>query len=151
MKPWQSWLVVFASSLASGCLDPKGAYLSTMDTVPPRVVSSTPITLGGVTGTIPTDSEYRVTFSEAMEPRSLRGGIQLFQANAPIELEFGLPPSEPGNPEVDRGDVEYTVTYKAKVALEPATRHTLVYSTILTDTEGLPLETETRITFVTDP
>jgi hypothetical protein len=142
----------FAAVLGSGCLEPAGSYLSRMDTSPPRVVSSTPVELTGIPGAVGKDAQFNVTFSEDMEPRSLRGGIQLFRGNAPIELVFTLPPAEPGADDVDRGDVPYTVTFVPELGpLEGAARHTLVYSTILTDSQGNALETEARLTFTTAP
>src|SRR4051794_5384839 len=98
-------LVLVVSALATGCLDPAGAYLSKMDERPPSVVSSTPVELTGVATAIPKDAQFSVTFSEEMERRSLKGGIQLFRGNVPVDLTFTLPPAEPGLPGVDRGDV----------------------------------------------
>jgi hypothetical protein len=145
-------LTVLSSMLVSACLDPKGASLSRMDERPPTVKESSPVPLTGAAAAVPSNATFSVTFSEEMEPRSLRGGVQLYKGNVPVTLRFTLPTPEPGTPGVDRGDIPYALQFiPDPPGLDPNTRHTLLFSTILTDLEGNPLEQEVRLTFQTAP
>jgi hypothetical protein len=144
------WLL--AGMCVLGCLEPRAPYLTRMDTQPPTVTQSAPVPLTGATGPVPRNEPFTVTFSEKMDSRSLIGGIQLFRVNAPVELVYTLPLPGPTEDDIDVGDVPYVVGFTPALGqLDANLRHTLVYSTILTDTEGNPLQQEIRLTFTTAP
>jgi hypothetical protein len=136
----------------TGCLEPHGAYLAKMDELPPTVVSSSPVPLTGAAPAVALAERFLVTFSELMEPRSLRGGIQLFQGTSQVALTLTLPTPDPLEDGIDRGDQPYEVGFApTSGVLQANRRHTVVYSTVITDTEGNALANEVRISFMTQP
>ncbi|MFY1826421.1 Ig-like domain-containing protein [Myxococcus fulvus] len=140
---------VLALSSLSGCLEPGEAIYLPRDTVPPRVVSTAP----GGGETLPRGGSLRVTFSEAMDLRSLRPGFAVFSGRDELPLVLTAPPVPELDEDVERGDVPYTVeaAFAEGVVLTPNTQYTLVLRTVLTDYEGNPLSSEIRIVFRSAP
>ncbi|MFL5358760.1 Ig-like domain-containing protein [Archangium sp.] len=130
----------------AACLEPGEPFLATRDTDPPDVVSTEP----SAGGTLPVGGSLEVLFSEAMDERTLRPGIAVFEGRVEVPLRLTVPADR--DEDVERGDVPYTVTVSAEAgAFEPGTAYTLVLRTSLTDSEGNPLAQEVRVPFRTAP
>ena len=140
-------------SLASiGCLDPNHGVLAYKDTAAPSVVSTIPPAMGTISRT----TAISITFSEAMDTRSLGAGIQVSKAGAPVPLVLGVPPPDQLPQTSENVDVPYTVsatpvsgTFEPSVGT--AFDYTLVLSTLLTDEAGNALAAEVRIRFSVTP
>lgn len=130
----------------AACLEPGDPFLAARDTDPPDVVSTEP----SAGGTVPVDGSLEVLFSEAMDARTLRPGIAVFEGRVEVPLRLTVPPGL--EEDVERGDVPYPVAVSAEAgAFEPGTAYTLVLRTSLTDSEGNPLTQEVRVPFRTAP
>jgi hypothetical protein len=130
----------------AACLEPGEPFLAARDTDPPDVVSTEP----SAGGTLPVGGSLEVLFSEAMDERTLRPGIAVFEGRVEVPLRLTVPADRDEN--VERGDVPYTVTVSAEAgAFEPGTAYTLVLRSSLTDSEGNPLTQEVRVPFRTAP
>lgn len=130
----------------AACLEPGDPFLAARDTDPPDVVSTEP----SAGGTLPVGGSLEVLFSEAMDARTLRPGIAVFQGRVEVPLRLTVPADR--DEDVERGDVPYPVTVSPEAgAFEPGTAYTLVLRTSLTDSEGNPLTQEVRVPFRTAP
>jgi hypothetical protein len=129
------------------CLEPGDAIYSLRDTDPPEVLSTTPV----AGGTVAPGGTLRITFSETMDPRTLRPGIAVFTGRDEVALTVAAPAVSDVDADVERGDRPYTVeaTAAAGSPLQPATAYTLVLRDSLTDLEGNPLTGEVRVAFRT--
>jgi len=140
--------VLVVSALA-GCLEAGDAIYPARDLDPPDVVSTVP----GPNGILPAGGTLRITFSEAMDVRTLRPGIAVFSGRDELPLTITAPPVPETDEAVERGDVPYTVDVVPAegTVLSPGSQYTLVLRDALTDTEGNPLATEVRVLFSTAP
>ncbi|MCP3103439.1 Ig-like domain-containing protein [Myxococcus sp. K15C18031901] len=134
-------------STFSGCLEPGDALYPARDTDPPDVVSTDP----GANGTLSVTGTLRITFSEAMDVRTLRAGIAVFSGRDEVPLTITAPPVPEVDEHVERGDVPYTVEAVPAEgsAFLPNSQYTLVLRDALTDYEGNPLAAEVRVVFRT--
>lgn len=127
-----------AGALASAaCLDPGDPVLAPLDTSSPRLVSTDPPE-GGIIDRV---QGIAVTFSERMDPRSLRPGLSLLQGPDRIAATV-LRPADPADLPlaVQQTDEPYTVRVRGEQPLLPNTGYTLVFDPVLTDSEGNPLQ-----------
>lgn len=131
-----TWLVAACALLSTACLDPGRAPLETKDSVPPTLVSTDP----PAGSTLDTTATIQVTFSEHMDPRSLRPGLFLMAGDTPVATSLEIPPEPVDTPDaVQQTDVAYTVRVSGTQPLHPNTSYTLVFDPVLTDTEGNPI------------
>lgn len=131
----------------SGCLEPGGPALLTRDDNPPRVVR----TLPGRNELVSKRPDLQVIFSEAMDPRSVAAGlILLAPGGGQVPVNIVLPRETPA-PEPVEPEVPYTVHVYPSVPLVGDVRHTLVMTTLLSDTAGNALPAEVRVDFFTEP
>ncbi|WP_223753780.1 Ig-like domain-containing protein [Myxococcus sp. RHSTA-1-4] len=102
-------------------------------------------------GTVAPDGTLRITFSETMDPSTLRPGIAVFAGRDEVALTLTAPAVPELEEDVERGDVPYTVEATAAEgsALQPGTSYTLVLRDSLLDLEGNPLTAEVRVAFRT--
>ena len=132
----------------AGCLDPGAPFLAPRDTDPPDVISTEP-SVGGV---VATDGALQVLFSEAMDVRTLRPGMAVFEGRAEVPLTLKVPPEPTGEAAEEHGDVPYTVSVSPESGTWKAgSAYTLVLRTSLTDVEGNALGQEVRVPFRTPP
>ena len=143
------WLLLAGLLLGpSACLEPGEALLAARDLNPPTFVSSEP----SAGGTVTLAGTLQVLFSEAMDVRTLRPGIAVFEGRAEVPLTLTVPPDPTGEAAEPSGDVPYTVTVSAESGTWKAgTAYTLVLRTSLTDTAGNALKGEVRVPFRTNP
>lgn len=142
------WLFVGLLLGNAACLDPGEPFLATRDTDPPDVVSTEP----SAGGTLSATGSLQILFSEAMDVRTLRPGIAVFEGRTELPLTLTVPPDPTGEAAEPQGDVPYTVTVSAEGgAWTAGTAYTLVLRTSLTDTAGNALQQEVRVPFRTNP
>ena len=131
-----------------GCLDASHGVLAYKDTATPTIISTIPTAMATITRTTP----ISITFSEAMDTRTLGAGIQVSKAGTAVPVVLGIPPPDQLPPTAQDVDVPYTVSAKpVSGAFEPsvgsAFDYTLLLSTLLTDEAGNALAVEVRIRF----
>jgi hypothetical protein len=144
---WLTWVLL---PLAGGCLSPDtAAYLPVRDDSPPSLKASMPTPSQVIERT----SVLQVTFTEAMEPRSLRPGIGVFKGQEEVALLISPPKLREGETEVERGDVPFTVVIGPAVGTtwDANASYVLYLRKLLTDVEGNPLDAEHVIPFTTLP
>lgn len=136
-------LVLGVALLQAACLQPGAPYLSELDSTPPQVLSTRPALRpdGGVS-TLASSAVIEVTFSEAMDPRSVRPGINVTQDARCEGLEEPLlitvPPPSPTTPE----DLDEPYTVRAvpmKGEFKAGATYGLALRTLLADAQGNPL------------
>jgi hypothetical protein len=150
-------VVVAAVSGGAGCLEPgERAYYPERDTTPPRILATYPV----AGGTIGPESALLVTFSEALDTRSLVPGITIydqFQVQYPLLVGYPVRTEPPaldgptGYLDPDAGVINgWEVTLRPRNPL-PGSRSdlTLLVRTLISDEEGNPLPEELRVTFST--
>ncbi|QSQ15157.1 Ig-like domain-containing protein [Myxococcus landrumensis] len=140
-------LAALAVTCLSACLEPGDPIYPERDSVRPRVVSTEP----GSGEVLAAGAPMRITFSEAMDVRSLRPGIAVFTGRDEVPLTLTAPEVPELDANVERGDVPYIVEAVASEGspLLPDTQYTLVLRDVLTDFEGNPLGSEVRVVFRT--
>ncbi len=149
---------------AVGCLEPNAPSLAAKDEEPPVVTATVPSFDGGVAQTIGRDTELSITFSEPMDPRSIRPGVNVIRGRDSVALVVAADRiySDAGEQVVQNG--EYNVTAKPEIlpladgGVDPNggrwaanAQYTLILRTLLTDTEGNALAEEIRVPFRTGP
>src|SRR5262249_48177429 len=100
--------------------------------------------------TVPATQEISVTFSEAMDERTLGAGIQVLRSSAPVPLILGLPPYNPVLQTENPVDLPYTVTAKPlagsfQASIGSALACPRSRSLVLTDIAGNPIAEEVQI------
>lgn len=151
LRGWRPATVAAAALSAltglTACLEPGDPVYPRRDTDPPQVVSTAP----AAGGTVAPGGTLRITFSETMDPRTLRPGIAVFAGREEVALTLTAPAVPDVEVDVERGDVPYTVEATAAEGspLQPGTGYTLVLRDSLTDLEGNPLDSEVRVAFRT--
>lgn len=133
---------------AAGCLSPGSSPLSPLDQTPPLLVRLKPdlTSDGGTPLTLPVATTIEVTFSEELDPGSLRPGISVFWHAAQgdpyqeVQLNLVAPPAVKNTADLDR---EYTVSVSAAGArgFEVGTCY-LLLKNLLIDRQGNPIALE---------
>jgi len=131
-----------------GCLDASHGVLAYKDTTTPTIISTIPTAMATITRTTP----ISITFSEAMDERTLGAGIQLSKAGTPVPLVLGVPPPEELPPTSQNVDLPYTVSANPvagsfEQSIGSALDYLLVLSTLLTDRAGNALAAPVQIRF----
>lgn len=131
----------------SGCLVAGDSPLGPRDKAPPTIRETVPPDLGQ----IPRSQPIRIIFSEPMDPRSVRPGINLFLGRDQVPLNLEIPP-----PGLDPDPVAIAQPWEVTGSptgglLASDSTYTLFLRTVLTDTAGNALEHEEKITFFTLP
>ena len=147
MKNWRLSLLILALTWV-GCLDPSHGVLAYKDTQAPTVLSTIP----APNATIARTATISITFSEAMDERTLGAGIQLSKAGTPVPLVLGVPPPEELPPTSQNVDLPYTVSANPvagsfEQSIGSALDYLLVLSTLLTDRAGNALAAPVQIRF----
>lgn len=133
--------VACGASLLFACLAVDRPVLATKDLDPPEFLEADP----AAGSTIGREDPIFLTFSERMDPRSLRPGIWLLEeGRTPVPVVVELPEEAIEVPDaVEQTDVPYTIRVRPEQPLEPSTDYTLVLGgpsvggdSVLTDTEG---------------
>lgn len=120
-------------AFVSACLDPGSPYLATRDTDPPELVETVPM----AGGTIEPTGFIELTFSEAMDPRSLRPGLFIVRGNERIATTVLMPEPRQDVPLGSQQiDIPFPVRVQGQEPLEPNTSYALVFDDVLTDTAG---------------
>jgi len=152
-RPFPGWvaLALVAGSVpgTSGCLDPGRAVLSREDTVAPTVVSTKP---AANEAAFAKDAELEITFSEAMDPRSLAPGIALRTGQDLLVVTVSIPAPTGNEDDPNPADIPYTVRARPiSGARWAVTQYQLLLRTLLSDTEGNALAQEVSVAFTTGP
>ena len=131
-----------------GCLDASRGNLAYKDTSPPSVLSTIP----APNATLARTSPISITFSEAMDLRTLGAGIQLAKAGTAVPLVLGIPSPEELPQTADNVDQPYAVSARPVAgSFEPSVGSALDYlltlTTLLTDEAGNALPTPLQIRF----
>jgi hypothetical protein len=147
MKSWCSTILLLSLGLA-GCLEPSRGALAYKDLGSPFIISTTP----AANGTITRAASIVITFSEAMDTRTLGAGIQVSKAGIPVPIVLGIPPVDELPQTADNVDQPYTVSAKPvtgffEQSIGSAFDYTMALTTLLTDQAGNPLPAEVRIRF----
>ena len=147
MKTWRSSLFILSLAWV-GCLDASHGDLAYKDTLAPSVLSTNP----APNATIARTAGITITFSEAMDTRTLGAGIQLFKAGTAVPLVLGVPAPEELPQTADNVDQPYAVSAKPVAgSFEPsvgsAFDYLLILSTLLTDQAGNALTAPIQIRF----
>lgn len=125
--------LLVSSVLLCACLDPHRPYLATRDSNPPQLLEITP----QPGGTIEPSGYLELTFSEAMDPRSLRPGLYIVRGNERIPTAVLIPEPREDFPQASQQvDIAYPVRVQGVEPLEPNTSYALVFDEVLTDTAG---------------
>lgn len=154
----RAWVAVGMAIAVSGagCLEPGRAYYPERDTTPPQILATYPV----AGGTIGSSSALLVTFSEALDTRTLIPGITIYdqlQVQYPLLVSHPLRTAPPaldgptGYLDPDAGVVNgWDVTLRPRDPL-PGSRSdlTLLVRTLISDEEGNALPDELRLTFAT--
>lgn len=128
-------LAMACAAAASGCLVPGDPLLAVRDEDPPEFLAVEPLGDAPISLT----QRFLVTFSERMDPESLRPGILLRQGERRHPLQIVRPRHE--SPDAaEQADLPYTVLVRPETELQPGTLYRLVLTDVLTDTAGNPLE-----------
>ncbi len=136
---------------APGCLDHGSPYLAFEDQERPRVLNTRPTRRDAGVETIGKTTEIEVGFSEQMDPTSLKPGIVVLRRGEEVPLLFSVIEELPADG-LDRGDIPFSITAKPTTgSFAPNEPHTLVLRTLLTDTEGNPVDEEIRVNFQSGP
>lgn len=147
MKPgYYASLLLALSGFA--CLDADRGDLAYKDTRPPTVLSTAPAPNTTLARTAP----ISITFSEAMDLRTLGAGIQLAKAGTAVPLVLGVPPPEELPQTADNVDQPYTISARPVAgSFEPSVGSAFDYllslSTLLTDQAGNALAAPVQIRF----
>lgn len=142
------WALLGALALCGpGCLVAGDSPLPQRDKSPPAIRETLPPDLGQIARSQP----IRIIFSEPMDPRSIRPGINLYLGRDPVPLNLEIPP-----PGLDPDPVAIAQPWEVTGSstgglLAPDSTYTLFLRTVLTDTAGNPIEREEKITFFTLP
>jgi hypothetical protein len=136
MNGLRSGLLLLSLTLV-GCLDSSGAVLAYKDRAPPSVLSTTPDADASISRT----TAISITFSEAMDTRTLSAGIQVSKAGIPVPLVLGIPSPDQLPQTADNVDEPYTVTARpVSGSLEQSPGglldYSLLLSPLLTDQAG---------------
>ena len=147
MKNWRASLFILSLTWV-GCLDASNGVLAYKDTLAPSVLSTNP----GSGAIIARTATISITFSEAMDERTLGAGIQLSKAGTPVPLVLGVPPPAELPQTSENQDLPYTVSASPAAGLfEPsigsALDYLLILNTLLTDQAGNPLAGQIEIRF----
>ncbi len=131
-----------------GCLDASHGDLAYKDTAAPSIISTTPAAMATITRT----TAISITFSEAMDTRTLGAGIQVSKAGTAVPVVLGVPSPDELPQTADNVDVPYTVSARPvsgafEQSVGSAFDYTLVLSTLLADEAGNALAAEVRIRF----
>ena len=131
-------LVLGAVACAHGCLEPGRPYLNEKDSVPPSVVKVVPERGQSVTK----DTTIEITFTEAMDLRSLRPGIGLLRGPAEVETTMRISGPGPVPEDIEQSDVPFRVQVIPRYpdgdagVLIGGVQYTIELRTLLTDSEG---------------
>jgi hypothetical protein len=142
------WALAGALALwGAGCMVAGDSPLSPRDNAPPTIRETLPPDLGQ----IPRNQPIKIIFSEPMDPRSIRPGINLYLGKEQVPLQLEIPP--PGlDPDPVAIAQPWEVTGRPTGGLLASdSTYTLFLRTVLTDTAGNPLDREEKITFFTSP
>lgn len=122
---------LLAAACLSGCLEPGDPWLSARDLDPPEFLSVDPPEGSPIART----AEILVTFSERMDPASLRPGILLRvgERRHPVVIVYPVPDTPDA---VEQQDRPWTVSVTPETPLWGDTVHHLVLQDVLTDTAG---------------
>ncbi len=117
-----------------GCLEPGDPVLESRDTTPPTVVEVNP----AADSLISTTPQFRVTFSEPMDERTVRPGILLLQDTTGIPVVVTVP-EDNLVPDAVEPDFPWTVLIVPEAPLPTGASFRLVLDSVLADREGNPL------------
>ncbi len=143
---WPSLLIL--SLIWVGCLDASHGDLAYKDTLAPTVQSTNP----APNATIARTAVISITFSEAMDIRTLGVGIQLSKAGTAVPLVLGVPSPDELPQTSENRDLPYTVSASPVAgSFEPsvgsALDYLLILNTLLTDQAGNALAAPVQIRF----
>ena len=143
-----SWSILLLSWGVAGCLEPSRGDMAYKDLATPSIISTTPAT----NGTIARTATVVITFSEAMDTRTLGAGILISKAGIQVPIVLGIPPAEELPQTADNVDQPYTVSARPvsgsfEQSVGSAFDYTLSLTTLLTDQAGNALPTEVRVRF----
>ncbi len=147
MKNW--WPSLFILSLIwVGCLDASNGDLAYKDTLAPTVQSTNP----APNATIGRTAVISITFSEAMDIRTLGVGIQLSKAGIAVPLVLGVPSPDELPQTSENRDLPYTVSASPvagsfESSVGSALDYLLILNTLLTDQAGNALAVPVQIRF----
>lgn len=147
MKSLRSSILPLCLGL-TGCLEASRGDLAYKDLANPSIISTTPVAMG----TIARTATISITFSEAMDTRTLGAGIQVSKAGIQVPIVLGIPPADELPQTADNVDQPYTVSARPvsgsfEQSVGSAFDYTLSLSTLLTDQAGNALPAEVRIRF----
>jgi len=140
--------VLLLSLGLGGCLEASHGDMAYKDRASPSIISTTPAS----NGTITRVATISITFSEAMDTRTLGAGILISKAGIQVPIVLGIPPADELPQTADNVDQPYTVSAKPvsgsfEQSVGSAFDYTLSLTTLLTDQAGNALPTEVRIRF----
>ena len=125
----------------TGCLSTGASPLAAVDTTPPTILSFKPDLFSDASlPEIPVAGSLEITFSEAMDPGSLRPGIAV--RNKGIDAPLNIQAPEAVKNLGDRDDAwTVKITAAASTGFEPGVSR-LILRTLLIDAQGNALEVE---------
>src|SRR5260370_26983626 len=144
MKSLCSSVLLLSLGLA-GCLDASHGDLAYKDRASPSIISTTPAS----NGTITRAATISITFSEAMDTRTLGAGILVSKAGIQVPIVLGIPPAEELPQTADNVDQPYSVSAKPvsgsfELCVCSAVEYTLSLTTLLTGQAGKALPPAVR-------
>jgi len=147
MKNWRPSLLILSLTWV-GCLDASNGVLAYKDRLAPTVLSTNPASGAMIART----ATISITFSEAMDERTLGAGIQLSKAGTPVPLVLGVPPPDQLPQTSENVDLPYPVSASPvagsfESSIGSALDYLLLLNTLLTDQAGNALAAPVEIRF----
>ena len=136
-------LLLFPLAL-SACLDPGNPVYLKKDTTAPRILSVTPALFAPDAGTLTLQAGQAIdlTFSEEMDPTSLRPGIAIRKTQSKEELPLNIQAPALLTDNENDSDLAWSVKISAGQGTFQSGIHSLTVRTLLIDLQGNPLAAE---------